>query len=144
MDTKIKGGRPQVATISILEYLSQSNNNAECVSPEDRFKFLDDLSLLEIINLLTIGLTSYNVKGQVPNDIPTHNQYIPSENLKSKEWLQKINDWTVNHKMKINEKKTKSIIFNFTKKYQFTTRLSINNKDIEVVDSTRLLGFRMT
>ena len=42
--------------------------------------------------------------------------------------------------MKINEKKTKSIIFNFTKKYQFTTRLSINNKDIEVVDSTRLLG----
>ena len=49
---KIKGGGPQGATIGILEYLSQSNNNAECVSPEDRFKFLDDLSLLGIINLL--------------------------------------------------------------------------------------------
>ena len=40
----------------------------------------------------------------------------------------------------INEKKTKTIIFNFTHNYQFTTKLSINNKDVEVIDSTRLLG----
>ena len=60
--------------------------------------------------------------------------------LKEKEWLDNINEWTVNQKMMINEKKTKTIIFNFTHNYQFTTKLSINNKDVEVIDSTRLLG----
>ena len=35
----IKGGGPQGATIGILEYLSQSNNNADCVSESERFKF---------------------------------------------------------------------------------------------------------
>ena len=137
---RIKGGGPQGATVGILEYLAQSNNNADCVSPKDRFKFLDDLSVLEIVNLLTIGLASYNVKVKVPSDIPGHNQFIPSKNLKSQEWLDNINEWTVNQKMMVNEKKTKTIIFNFTHNYQFTTKLSINNKDIEVIDSTRLLG----
>ena len=42
--------------------------------------------------------------------------------------------------MKINEKKTKCMIFNYTNKYQFTTRLSVNNHPIEVIKSTRLLG----
>ena len=41
---KINGGGPQGATLGILEYLSQSNNNADCVNLEDRFKFIDDLN----------------------------------------------------------------------------------------------------
>ena len=35
----------------IWEYLSQTNDNAECVPVEDRYKFVDDLSTVEIINL---------------------------------------------------------------------------------------------
>ena len=62
---KINGGGPQGATLGILEYLSQSNNNADCVSSQDRFKFIDDLTILEIINLLTIGISCFNVKNQV-------------------------------------------------------------------------------
>ena len=42
--------------------------------------------------------------------------------------------------MKINEKKTKAMIFNFTDSYQFTTRLQLNNQPVEVIESTRLLG----
>ena len=60
--------------------------------------------------------------------------------MRSQEWLEKINDWTNKQKMPVNEKKTKAIIFNFTKNYQFATRLSINNKEVEMIDSTRLLG----
>ena len=137
---KINGGGPQGATLGILEYLSQSNNSADCVTVEDRFKFVDDLSVLEIVNLLTIGLSSFNIRGQVPSDIPQHNQFIPPQNLQSQKWLDEINEWTLNQKMLINEKKTKTIIFNYTDNYQFTTRLSINDKNIEVIDSTRLLG----
>ena len=80
---KVNGGGPQGATIGLLEYLSQSNDNSDCVSESERFKFLDDLSILEIVNLLTIGITSYNLKYQIPSDVPQHNQYIPSENLVS-------------------------------------------------------------
>ena len=141
---KINGGGPQGATIGLLEYLSQSNNCADMVSESDRFRFLDDLSILEIINLLTVGISSFNLKQQIPNDIGQHNQYIDPHNLKSQEWLDEINDWTHKQKMLVNEKKTKCMIFNFTEKYQFSTRLSINNQPIEVIDSTRLLGTIIT
>jgi hypothetical protein len=51
------------------------------VDVKDRFKFVDDLTVLEIVNLLTVGITSFNIKQQVPTDIPTHNQFIPPEHL---------------------------------------------------------------
>ena len=136
----LNGGGPAGSTLGLLEYLSQSNNNADNVNPEDRFKFVDDLTVLEIVNLLTIGLTSFNLKSQVPNDIPIHNQYIQPEQLKSQKQLNEINDWTVRNKMLINEKKSKTIIFNFTDNYQFTTRLRLNENIIEVVPEVRLLG----
>ena len=40
----------------------------------------------------------------------------------------------------INEKKTKTMIFNYTENYQCTTRLKINNEPIDVINSTKLLG----
>ena len=42
--------------------------------------------------------------------------------------------------MLINGKKTKTMIFNYTDKYQFTTRLQLNDKTVEVIKSTKLLG----
>ena len=140
----IKGGGPQGATLGLLEYLSQSNNNSDCVGVRDRYKFIDDLSVLEIVNLLTVGITSFNLKLEVPTDIPTQNQFIPAENLKSQNWLDKINEWTENQLMIINEKKTKTIIFNFTENFQFTTRLKLKGEPIEVIEKTRLLGTIIT
>jgi hypothetical protein len=110
------------------------------VNESDRFKFIDDLSILEIVNLLTVGITSFNLKLQVPADLPLHNQFIPLGNLKSQDWLDGINDWTIKQKMMINEKKCKTMIFNYTDNYQFTTRLSINNHQLDVIDSTKLLS----
>ena len=136
----INGGGPQGATLGILEYLAQSNNSSDCVNVQDRFKFIDDLTILEIVNLLTVGLSSFNIKQQVPGDIPVHNQYIPAENLQSQEWLNNIQEWTANQKMLINAKKTKTIIFNYTTKYQFTTRLKVNQQPLEILESTKLLG----
>ena len=141
---RINGGGPQGATLGILEFLSQSNNSADCVGSNDRFKFVDDLTILEIVNLLTIGMTSFNIRQQVPNDISEDNQYIPPENLKSQDHLNKINSWTKAHKMMINQTKTKTMIFNHTNKYQFRTRLNINNEILETVEETKLLGTIIT
>ena len=141
---RINGGGPQGATLGILEYLSQSNNSADCVDEEDRSKFIDDLTVLEIVNLLTVGLSSFNIKAQVPNDIRVDNQFIKPENLKSQEYLNQINMWTNTQKMKINQSKTKTMIFNYTHKYQFSTRLKLNNEILETVEETKLLGTIIT
>ena len=141
---RITGGGPQGATLGILEYLSQSNNNANCVGQDERFKFVDDLSVLEIVNLLTVGICSTNVRQQVPNDMLENNQYIPPENLKSQEYLDKINEWTKNQKMEINSTKTKTIIFTFTNNFQFRARLKLNEEIVETVTETKLLGTMIT
>ena len=47
-------------------------------------------------------------------------------------------------KMKLNTKKTKSIIFNFTKKFQFSTKLSVDNENLEIVREAKLLGTHIT
>ena len=46
--------------------------------------------------------------------------------------------------MLINEKKTKTMIINFTENYKFTTRLQLKGENIEVVNSKRLLGTMLT
>ena len=74
-------GGSQGSTFGVLGYLSQSNDNADCVPLEDRYKFMDDLSLLETVLLTNVGLATYNVKQHVPSNIPSHNQIISKDNL---------------------------------------------------------------
>ena len=112
----LNGGGPQGGYFGILEYLAQSNSSADCVKPDSKFKFVDDLTTLEKINILLIGLTSFNAKLEVPNDINKTNLFIPSQNLKSQDFINQIQIWTENQKMELNAKKTKAMIFNFTKK----------------------------
>ena len=137
---KLPGGGAMGANLGNWEFLSQTNSNADCVPVEDRFKFVDDLSTIEIINLLTVGLSSLNMKHQVPSDVPEHGQFVDSCNLKSQQYLDQINQWTVNQKMIISQKKTKAMIINFTDKHQFTTRLHLNGENIEIVNKMKILG----
>ena len=106
--SNLPGGGPAGATLWLLEYLSQSNDSANCVSQEDRFKFVVDLTILEIVNFLTIGISSHNLKAQVPNDVPTHNQKIKPSHLKSQTNSNFINNWTKKNKMLINKDKIKT------------------------------------
>ena len=46
--------------------------------------------------------------------------------------------------MLISEKKTKSMIINFSRNHQFMTRLILNNTNIEVVDKVKILGTIIT
>ena len=77
------------------------------MGPDERYKFIDDLTILEIVNLLTIGINSYNIKHHIPNDNIEGNQFILPQNLKSQRYLNNINTWTKAHLMKINEIKQK-------------------------------------
>ena len=46
--------------------------------------------------------------------------------------------------MKLNEKKTTNMIFNFTKDHQFTTEIELKNERIETFQQTKLLGVIIT
>jgi hypothetical protein len=139
-ERQLPGGGPQGCSMGILSYLSQTNNNTDFVNPDERYKFVDDLSLLEVVNLVNIGLSSYNVKSHVPSDISLQQYYISSDNLKSQQYLKLISEWTDNQKMKLNTSKTCVMIFNQTRNYQFSTRLQLNNFILEIVNQTKLLG----
>ena len=62
------GSGAQGATLGNHELLSQTNENANCVLTSDPFKYVDDLASLECINLLSVGLSSYNYHNHVPSD----------------------------------------------------------------------------
>jgi hypothetical protein len=101
---------------------------------------VDDLTCLEIINLLSIGLASHNPRLQVASDLPVHGQIIENTHLQSQKYLDEINRWTSNQKMLLNETKTKAMVVNFTKNYQFTTRLNLNATNIDIVEKMKILG----
>ena len=74
-------------SLGIEEYLSQSNDNCNILSEEDKFKFIDDLSMLELVNLISVGIASYNFKAHVASDIRIDNYYLPVENILSRKTL---------------------------------------------------------
>ena len=41
------------------------------------------ITILEIIQLASVGLASHNIRVQVPSNIPVHNQFLKSEHLKT-------------------------------------------------------------
>ena len=136
----LPGGGPQGGTLGIEEYLSQSNDSVEFLEKDEKFRFIDDLSIIEIINLLSIGLASYNYSNHVPSDVGTDRLYLDAENLKSQGYLEKIRNWTDERQMKLNTEKTNFMVFNFSKKFQFNTRLSIGENKLDQVHQTKLLG----
>jgi hypothetical protein len=103
----LPGGGPQGGTLGIIEYTSQTNDNTDFIDIDEKFKFIDDLSVLEVINLILQGISSYNPKQQVPSDIAIGNKFIHSDHLKSQVYLDKIADWTNNKEMMLNCDKSK-------------------------------------
>ena len=136
----LPGGGPQGGTLGIEEYLSQSNDNAQFADPDEKYKFIDDLSLLEILNLLSIGLSSYNCWNHVPSDVGIDNSYLDCSNLKSQTNLDKLSDWTKGKEMKLNTDKSKYMILNFSKNYKFNTRLNLEGEVLDQVHEAKLLG----
>ena len=136
----LPGGGPQGGTLGIIEYKSQSDDNTDFLDENKKFKYIDDLSILEVIQLILNGISSYNVKQQVPSDMKIGNKFIHSDNLQTQGHLDKICKWTKENEMKINCTKSNYMIFNFSKNYQFNTRLHMENNLLAQVRETKLLG----
>ena len=51
---------------------------------------MDDLTILEVITLANVGLASHNIRNNIPSNIASLNQFIPSEHLKTQEYVKSI------------------------------------------------------
>ena len=65
---------------------------------------------------------------------------MESKNLRTQEYVSTLDALSVDHKMKLNEKKTKIMLVNFTKKYQFATRIKLKDSNVEQVRHAKILG----
>ena len=86
------GSGAQGATLGNQDFLSQTNLSANSVPVEDFFKYVDDLIVLEIINLLSVGISSYNFRKHIPTDVPCNGFLVDSKNLKTQNYLNQIKE----------------------------------------------------
>ena len=108
----------------------------------DRFKFIDDLSILQLICFSGL-LLEYDFRQHVASDIGIDQLYLPSSSYSTQTSLDYIAKWTENNLMKLNVSKCSYMIFSRSKS-DFATRLSINNQILNKVEATKLLGLWIT
>ena len=130
------GGGPQGSWTGQETYIAASNDNADCVDEDNRFKFCDDLSILELLMLGDI-LTEYNFLEQVASDVGIDQKFLPTQGTQIN--LDKIAMWTEDNLMKLKESKSNYIIFTRSSQ-DFATRVTVNNKLIERQQYVKLLG----
>ena len=139
---KLPGGGPQGTLVGLIEYFVQSNDNADCVDQEMRYKYVDDLSVLELVMLASL-LTEYNFKQHVASDIGIDELYVPACNLKTQDNLNDIASWTEVNLMKLNEEKSKYMLFSRSET-EVATRLTVNGNTIDRIEEVKLVGVWIT
>ena len=140
----LPGGNPQGSTTGLLGYKSQTNNNTDVIPTDMKYKWVDDLNIIELIELLSVGLVAYDFFNHVASDIGTDQKYLPSSSTKTQEYINHIAAWTKENLSKLNAKKTKTMIINFTKKTQFSTRITLEKDTLEIVSEAKILGCLIT
>ena len=136
------GGGPQGSILGQLLYIIGSYDCAESVPDEDKYKYIDDLSIVEDIQ--TEGkLIDYDVWQHVPSDVATNEKFLPTNTYKTQEINDEISAWTNTNEMKLNEKKSNYVVFTKSKEH-FATRLNLNHKTLERKQEIIHLGVWIT
>ena len=104
-------------------------------------KFVDDLTMLEAVRL-NVSLTPKPPFIGPRNSDDIGDFFLLGESSILQHQLFDLQDYTRQHKMMINQKKTKLMVFNMSQKNKFSPLLTISEDGdpIDVIDSTRLLG----
>ena len=138
----LPGCGPQGTLLGGIEYLVNSNDNADFLEDDDKFKYVDDLSILEFVVLAGL-LCEYNFCLHVASDISIDSYFLPPQNINMQEHLNKISEWTQENLMVLNEAKSKYIVFSRAQA-DLNTRLVMNNIHLDQVHEARLLEVLLT
>ena len=134
----LTGGSPQGSILGQFLYIIGSDDAGDKVPEEDKFKYIDDLATLEEI-IIKNKLTDYDCWQHVPSDIPTNQRFLTPTTFKSQGIIDDIAQWTSENKMKLNEEKSKYMLFSKLRE-PFSTRLTINKNKIDEENDMLHLG----
>ena len=136
------GGGPQGTLLGGVEYLVNGNDNLDAAEPEDRFKFIDDASLAQLICLASL-LVDYDIWSHVPSDVGIDSKFLPLQSLPIQEILDSVCQWSVDNLAKLNTSKCYFMVFSRSNE-NFSTRLVLNENVLEQKSEAKLLGMWIT
>ena len=161
---KLPGGGPQGTILGMFLFLVLINaagfrealkNTGEIITKpfnkrkaieKIHLKFIDDMTVAEAIDLKA-KLTT-NPDTDAPRPVPYNDRtghVLQGDQSEVQKLLLELNSYVENHQMKINDTKTKVILFNNSRKYDFSPNLAFEDDNIlEVVEELRLLGVMIT
>ena len=127
---EMPGGDPHGTLLGVLGYLAQCNDYADCVNTDCRFKYVDDLTIIELFYLsnLSTGISSYNHRLPVASDIGINHIFIPPTSLPTQININTISDWIEQNKMMLNCEKSYYMLFTRSTT-NFSTRLKLNSSN---------------
>ena len=109
------GGGPQGTLLGGIQYIIANDDCGKTqIDENDRFKYYDDLEILEFIILME-KLKDYDFHEHVASDIGVDHLFLPPRSYKMQSHLENISQWTNDNLMKLNELKCNYIIFSRTK-----------------------------
>ena len=152
------GGGPQGTMLALLLFLvlvndlgfSNQCNNAGLLARAKRdiktyneihLKYVDDLSLAEAVDLAS-QLESKSIESR-PQPDPFHSRtghILPMDKSRVFRKLLETEQYAAENQMKINYRKTKLVLFNPCRKFDFQPEFQIGGNVLEVVEEFKLLG----
>ena len=118
------------------QYIIGFWNVASDVMIDYKFHYFDYLELLDITMVPGL-LIRYDYWSHVPNDIGVDQLYLPPECTQVQSHLNNVQSWSDANLVKLNERKSNFIIFTRSQT-QFTTRLSLNNTNLQQLHEIKL------
>jgi hypothetical protein len=132
------GGGPQGSLIGQILYIIGSDDVAQEIKEEDKFKYVDDLSTAVALANKN-NISEYDFIQHVASDIRVGQRFLAPSTFETQNINNSISLWTETNKMKLNEAKSNYMIVTNVKE-DFATRLWLNTQLLERQDVICHLG----
>ena len=154
----LPGGGPQGTLLGLLLFLvlindagfdGQTNNTGEVITTKKNLKaanvihlkYVDDLTLAESINLKDKLVYVPESERPLPDNFHAKTGHVlPIQESQVLRQLQKTKEYSDKNEMMINKKKTKMMLFNPCRKWDFMPDFTLEDQEINLVEEMKLLG----